>query len=59
MMQHADRWEVPTVRTPLWRRITALFTLSSLVIILGLALAFAIGTLALLAFFILERAISG
>jgi hypothetical protein len=44
---------------PLWRRITALFTLSSLVILIGVLVAAIIGATALLALFVLERAIAG
>ncbi|MEM7338308.1 MAG: hypothetical protein AAF467_06665 [Actinomycetota bacterium] len=46
-------------RTPIWRRITAAFTLSSLVIVGGVALAALLAALALLALFILESAIAG
>lgn len=46
------------VRTPLWRRITALFTLSSMVIVGGLVLA-AVITLTIVMFvFVIERAIA-
>ncbi|MEM7272201.1 MAG: hypothetical protein AAF547_03885 [Actinomycetota bacterium] len=46
------------VRTPLWRRLTALFTLSFLSVLGGLLLAAALGTTALLILFVLERAIA-
>lgn len=46
-------------RIPLWRRLTALFTLSSLVIVIGVVVAVTIGALALLSLFVLERAIAG
>ena len=46
------------VRTPLWRRITALFTLGSLVIVSGLVLAAIITLTALMLIFVIERAIA-
>ncbi len=46
------------IRTPLWRRITALFTLSFLSVLGGLALAGILGLAALLLLFVLERAIA-
>ncbi|MGF1596241.1 MAG: hypothetical protein ACFCVK_04825 [Acidimicrobiales bacterium] len=46
-------------RIPIWRRVTALFTLSSIVVIAGVTLAVAIGTTAMLMLFVLERAIAG
>ena len=45
-------------RIPFWRRITALFSLSFMVIIGGLALAGLIGLTALMMLFLLERAIA-
>jgi hypothetical protein len=44
---------------PLWRRITALFTLAALVVVIGLVVAAVVASGALLALFVLERAISG
>ncbi|MDH4365838.1 MAG: hypothetical protein OEY41_06095 [Acidimicrobiia bacterium] len=44
---------------PLWRRITALLMLASLVILIGVVLATAFAATALLALFVLERAIAG
>jgi len=44
---------------PLWRRITALFMLASLVILIAVVLATAFAATALLALFVLERAIAG
>ena len=46
-------------RTPWWKRITALFSLASLVVVVGVFLAAVIGVTALLMLFILERAIAG
>ena len=46
-------------RIPIWRRVTALFTLGSLVVVTGVALAAVIAAGALLALFVLERAIAG
>lgn len=46
------------VRTPIWRRITALFTLGSLVIVSGLVLAAIITLAALMLIFVIERAIA-
>lgn len=48
--------KLPRVRTPIWRRLTALLSLGSIVIIMGFALAAILGAGALLALFILERA---
>ncbi len=45
--------------TPLWRRVTALFTLGSLVVVIGVFVAMVIALTALLALFVLERAIAG
>jgi hypothetical protein len=44
-------------RIPLWRRITALLSLGSLVVVVGVVMAAAVGATALLALFVLERAI--
>jgi low temperature requirement protein LtrA len=46
------------VRTPLWRRVTAVFTLSSLVVLSGLLLAGVITLTVLMLLFLLERAIA-
>lgn len=46
------------VRTPIWRRLTALFTLSFMSVIAGFLLAAALGITALLVLFVLERAIA-
>lgn len=59
MIQHAERRSVNDARIPVWRRITALFTLGSLVVVIGVVLAFIIGATALLMLFVLERAIAG
>lgn len=66
MIQHADpttgttsRPSYDDTRTPAWRRATALFALTSLVIVIGVAVAVTIGALALLSLFLLERAIAG
>lgn len=45
-------------RIPIWRRITALFTLSFMTIVAGVFLAAALGATALIALFLLERAIA-
>ncbi len=45
-------------RIPLWRRVTALFTLSFITVIAGILLAVVLGTTALLILFLLERAIA-
>ncbi|MEM9651632.1 MAG: hypothetical protein AAGA65_06020 [Actinomycetota bacterium] len=50
-----SRWRV---RTPLWRRVTALFTLSFMSVVAGLLLAATLGIIALLVLFVLERAIA-
>lgn len=59
MIQQADRGSRADARTPLWRRVTAMFTLGSLVVLTGVALALVIGSAALLMLFVLERAIAG
>lgn len=46
------------VRTPLWRRVTALFTLGSIVVVGGLALAAMITLTVLMLIFVVERAIA-
>ena len=35
--------QIPRVRTPLWRRLTALISLGSLVVIIGVIVAVALG----------------
>ncbi len=45
-------------RIPLWRRVTALFTLGSLVVLIGVVVAMAVSAAALLALFVLERAVT-
>jgi hypothetical protein len=45
--------------TPVWRRVTALFTLSSVVILIAVVVAVVVAASALLALFVLERAIAG
>ena len=58
--QPASKRGSPTdAHTPIWRRVTALFTLGSLVVVTGVGLATVIATVALLALFVLERAIAG
>ena len=46
------------IRTPLWRRLTAVFTLSSLVVLVGLFLAAVTSLTVLMLLFLLERAIA-
>ena len=46
------------IRIPLWRRITALFSLAFLSVVGGVALAAVVGGAALLLLFLLERAIA-
>ena len=46
------------VRTPIWRRLTALFTLSFMSVVAGFLIAAALGITALLVLFVLERAIA-
>lgn len=43
----------------MWRRVTALFSLGSIVVMTGIGLAVVIGATALLMLFVLERAIAG
>ena len=58
--QHATKRDSGAdAHTPIWRRVTALFTLGSLVVVTGVALAAVIAAAALLALFVLERAIAG
>ena len=64
MLQQHDRSR-PAARsdertgTPWWKRVTALFTLGSLVVTVGVVMAGAIGVTVLLLLFVLERAIAG
>ncbi len=46
------------IRIPLWRRITALFSLGFVSVLAGVAIAGVIGGTALLLLFLLERAIA-
>ena len=46
------------IRTPLWRRITAIFSLALMSVLGGAALAAILGGTALLLLFLLERAIA-
>lgn len=46
-------------RRPIWRRVTALFSLGSIVALIGVIVATVIGASALLALFVLDRAIAG
>ena len=59
MIEQAARGAIDDPHTPLWRRITALFSLGSLVVVIGVLLAAVIGATALLMLFVLERAIAG
>jgi hypothetical protein len=59
MIEQADRGTFDDTHTPLWRRITALFSLGSLVVVLGVLLAAVIGATVLLMLFVLDRAIAG
>jgi hypothetical protein len=59
MIQHAERGTYSDARIPLWRRVTALFSLSALVVVVGILLAAVIGTAVLLMLFLVERAIAG
>jgi len=54
-----DHDRPPTrIRIPLWRRITALFSLAFVSVLGGVAMAGVIGGTALLLLFLLERAIA-
>ncbi len=44
-------------RTPLWRRITSVVSLGSLVVIVGVAIAAVVGATALMMFVLLEQAV--
>jgi hypothetical protein len=59
MIHHMERPTLESATTPLWRRVTALFTLGSLVVVIGVFMAMVIAATALLALFVLERAIAG
>lgn len=56
MLNQPRDFPVPRVRIPLWRRLTALISLGSLVVILGAALAALLGAGALITLLIIERA---
>ncbi len=55
-----QRWRAwrkrPSVRTPIWKRLTSLISLGSIVIIVGILIAALLGVLALLMLVILESA---
>jgi hypothetical protein len=59
MLQLAHQRVPDDAHIPVWRRITALFTLSSVVILIGVVVAAIVAASALLALFALERAIAG
>ena len=59
MIQHAEAGTYGDARIPLWRRITALFSLSALVVVVGVVLAAVIGLAVLLMLFVVDRAITG
>ncbi len=44
-------------RTPLWRRITSVVSLGSLIVIVGVAIAAVVGATALMMFVLLEQAV--
>jgi hypothetical protein len=56
--RHTGNRETRKVRTPFWRRITALFTLGSIVVVGGLALAAMITLTVVMLIFLIERAIA-
>lgn len=58
MIQPADTSPSADPRIPLWRRVTALFTLGSLVVVIGVLVAALVSAAALLALFVLERAVA-
>lgn len=58
MYQNTGQRGLRKVRTPLWRRVTALFTLGSIVVVGGLALAAMITLTVLMVIFLVERAIA-
>ena len=53
---HTTQTNIPRVKTPIWRRLTALVSLGSIVIIMGCALAALLGASAMFVLFVLERA---
>ena len=58
LTQHQTETHEARVRTPLWRRITAAFTLSSMVVLAGLFLAGLITLTLLMVLYLLEQAIA-
>ncbi len=56
--QHQSKTGDAGVRTPWWRRITAVFTLSSMVVFAGLFLAGIITLTLLMVLYLLEQAIA-
>ena len=58
MIQPADSPPSADPHIPLWRRITALLTLGSLVVVIGVLVATVVSAAALLALFVLERAVA-
>lgn len=59
MIQHVDHPSQDQARIPVWKRVTALFSLGSLIVVIGLILAVAIGIISLMTLLVLERAITG
>ena len=59
MIQQASGGSRADSRIPVWRRVTALASLGSLVVLVGIALAAIIASGALLLLFVLDRAIAG
>ncbi len=58
LVQRQPRLTEGSVRTPWWRRITALFTLSSMVVLAALFLAGMITLTLLMVLYLLEQAIA-
>ncbi|MDH4277007.1 MAG: hypothetical protein OEW83_02860 [Acidimicrobiia bacterium] len=58
LTQHQTKTHEARVRTPWWRRITAVFTLSSMVVLAGLFLAGLITLTLLMVLYLLEQAIA-
>ena len=58
LTQHQTESASSRVRTPWWRRVTALFTLSSMVVLAGLFLAGVITLTLLIVLYLLEQAIA-
>ena len=56
--QQSGSHDTPRVHTPWWRRITAVFTLSSMVVLAGLFLAGVITLTLLMILYLLEQAIA-